>query len=311
MLRLWVDKYAPHRIEDYVWRDDNMRSKFQEWIADGAFPHLLLCGKPGSGKTSLARMILNLVGVPSADVLFIKASSERRIDDFEAKIKGFVQTYPMMDNLTNIKYIILDESDTLSELSQKTLRSDMEMYSDTVRWILTCNYPQNIIPAIRSRCQEFDFQTLSMEEFVQRGLDILRIENVNIDTDEANEALLGYVEKSYPDMRQFIGFLQANTIRGELVKSVMTQADGSSYADIVNLFEKKRINEARKLLSLINTEEYPNFFRFLYENLHIFSDDPDKQDDALIIIRDGLYRDAIVGDREINLSATLAELARI
>jgi replication factor C small subunit len=281
-----------------------MKQQFQGWVKDQTLPHLLLSGRAGVGKTSLARLLMKMLHIPNGDILFIKASKERRVDDFESKIEGFVQTYPMIDNPTGVKYVILDEADALSELTQKTLRSEIEMYSATVRFILTCNYPQKIIEPIRSRCMEFYFQSLSMEEFLLRSISILEQEEVKIDFD----VLEHIVNETYPDMRKCIGQLQKCTIDNKLTACEDSSQNSGEYGEIIALFSAKKINEARRLLSGISQEEYTNIYRFLYEKNTIFGD---KQDDALLILRDGLYRDALVADREINLSATLLELSKL
>ena len=308
MLELWVDRYIPQTLNDYVWRDGNMRAKFEEWIAEGALPHLLFAGKAGAGKTSLAKLLLKVLGIPEGDILFVKAGgAERKIDNFETKIAGFVKTYPMIDNPTGVKYVILDEADLMSEHAQKFLRSEIEDYSSTVRFILTCNYPQKIIDAIRSRCQLFTFEALSMEEFLLRVIHIVDKEGVTAD----NETLSAYVEEAYPDMRRCIGLLQANTVNKVLHAQAAT-AQSMHLLDAIELFKTGQYTDARKIIvSNVSHEEYPDVFRFLYENCNLFADNQDQEDDCLIIIRDGLYKHNLIADPEINLSATIAQLIRI
>lgn len=308
MTSLWVDTHAPKTIDDYVWRDANMKTKFVEWINEGALPHLLFSGRAGMGKTSLARLLLRSLNVPDGDILFVKAGRERKIDLLEDRITGFCQTYPMIDNEHGIKYIILDEADSISALAQKFLRSEIEHYSATVRFILTCNYPEKIITAIKSRCQCFHFEALSQEHFVLRLVDILNQEDVDFDSD----TLTDYIEDSYPDMRKCIGLMQKNTVGGRLAAKSESSKNLDYMIDIFDLFKTNRHNEARKLIvSQVQPDEYPEVFRFLYSNLPMFFDDPDQQDEALVVIRDGLYKHSLIADPEINLSATIVELARI
>ena len=308
MLDLWVDRYIPQTLDEYVWRDAAMRLKFEEWIAEGALPHLLFSGKAGVGKTSLAKLLLKILGVPRGDILFVKASKERKIEDLEAKVMGFVQTYPMIDNEHGVKYVILDEADALSELAQKFLRSEVEDYSGTVRFILTCNYPQKIMAAIRSRCQQFHFDSLSMEEFLVRVLGILEAEGVTAH----HEALTDYVEDSYPDLRQCIGLMQKNTVAKVLQPKNDTSVQSQHLTDAVDMFKAGRYTEARKtIVTNVMHEEYPDVFRFLYENMQLFADNQDQEDDGLVIIRDGLYKHNLIADPEINLSATIVQLIRI
>lgn len=308
MTALWVDSHAPKTLDDYVWRDETMRSKFEEWIGEGALPHLLFSGRAGMGKTSLARLLTKSLNVPDGDVLFVKASRERKVDLLEDRITGFAQTYPMIDNPHGIKYIILDEADSMSLQAQKFLRSEMDHYSATVRFIMTCNYPEKIMPAISSRCQSFHFEALSQEAFILRVMGVLAAEKVEYD----NQVLTDYIEESYPDLRRCIGLVQKNTVAGVLTSKTEESRTLDYMIDAVELFKNRRHTEARKIIcAQVQPEEYPQVFRFLYENVALFGDTPDQQDDALVIIRDGLYKHSIVADAEINLSATIVQLVRI
>lgn len=308
-MQLWVDQYIPDNLDEYVWRDTAMRTKFEEFISVGAMPHLMLAGRSGLGKTSLLKLMLRLLGVPDGDILFIKASSVRGIDEVQTKIMGFVQTYPMIENLHGIKYILLDEADMLSHASQKFLRSEMESYSSTARFLLTCNYPQKIEPAILSRCQKFYFEALDMENFIVRVCGILDSEKVTYDLDH----LVEYVEASYPDLRDCIGTVQLNTSGGQLnAKPKVDKKSQDWLFDAVDLFRRHQHTSARKLIvAQAVVEEYPEVFRFLYDNLEIFGETQDQMDDALVIIRDGLYKHNFVADPEINLSATICECVRL
>jgi DNA polymerase III delta prime subunit len=308
-IELWVDRYIPQTLDEYVWRDPAMRRKFEEYLSDGAMPHLLLSGRAGLGKTSLLKLMLRLLGVPEGDILIIKASNERKVEEVQARIMGFVQTYPMIENEHGIKYILLDEADSLSQLSQRFLRSEMESFSATSRFILTCNYPQKIEPAILSRCQQFHFEALDMESFIVRVSSVLDTERVSYDLDH----LVEYIDVAYPDLRKCIGLVQLNTVAGELQpKPKESKASLDWMLDAVSLFQKNQHTAARKMIiAQATVEEYPDVFRFLYQNLELFGATQDQQDDALVIVRDGLYKHSFVADPEINLSATIVECCRL
>lgn len=307
-INLWVDKFIPNNMDEYVWRDAAMRRKFEEFIANGGMPHLLLAGRAGLGKTSLLKLMLKMLGVPDGDILFIKASNVRGIDEVQTRVMGFVQTFPMLENEHGLKYIILDEADMLSPQSQKFLRSEMESFSSTARFLLTCNYPQKIDPAILSRCQKFFFEAIDMESFIVRVSDILDAENVKYDLDH----LVEYIDASYPDLRDCIGSVELNTVGGVLQPKPKSDSKSMDWlVDAVALFKKNQHTAARKMIiAQATVEEYPDVYRFLYQNLELFGDQ-DQQDDALVIIRDGLYKHSLVADPEINLAATIVQCARL
>lgn len=133
---MWVEKYRPKTLDEYVWRDPAQRAKAEEWINSGVLPHLMLSGVSGTGKTSLAELLLRMLGIPSGDILKINASRERKVEDIQSKIINFVSTWAL--GPTGVKYILLDEADSMSSLAQRLLRGEMENYSDVCRFIITC-----------------------------------------------------------------------------------------------------------------------------------------------------------------------------
>ncbi len=149
MKELWTEKYRPVDINSYVFRDAKQKQQVAGWLADGALPHLLFSGAPGTGKTTLAKVLLNELGINSMDVLEINASNENNVDTIRNKITNFASTMPFGD----MKYVLLDEADYITPNGQAALRGVMEMYASSCRFILTCNYPQRVIPALHSRTQ--------------------------------------------------------------------------------------------------------------------------------------------------------------
>jgi replication factor C small subunit len=308
---LWTERYRSKKIEDYVFRDPEMRRKVDEWIADGRLPHLMFAGASGLGKTSLAELLMVLLDIPSGDVLKIPASRERKIEDVQNRIQNFITTWALGE--TGIKYIIMDEADAMSPAAQKMLRTDMETYSDVCRFIFTCNYPDKIIPAIHGRCQTFIFKSLNYEEFIARVCHILDSEDVLF----SEEMLIPYIEETYPDLRKCIGLLQQNSMR-EGDKRVLSifrkeEAGGKDYLiEMANLFKAGRVIDARKLIvSQAQIEEYNDIYRYFYENLKIWGDTQDQQDEAILIIKDAIVSHTLVCDVEINLAATMIKLARL
>lgn len=306
-VELWTEKYRPRTLDEYVWRDPQQRAKFEELIKSGALPHLLFAGVSGTGKTSLAELLLKLMGIPKGDILKIPASRERKVEDIQDKIMNFVNTWALGE--TGIKYIILDEADAMSPLAQRILRNEMESYHDSCRFILTCNYPEKIIPAVHGRCQTFIFKTLDRDEFTTRLGEILTVEEVAFEV----EPLLEVVERTYPDLRKCINLAQQSTVGGTLQMPKAEEAGEKEYLlEMANLFKAGRTLEARKLIiAQAQAEEYPDIYRFLYRNLALWGETDDQQDRALMEIRTGLVNHALVADPEINLAATMCALNMI
>ncbi len=303
MKQLWAEKYRPRTIEEYVFRDEAQREQVKSWIDSGAIPHLLFSGAPGVGKTTLARILIHQLDINEYDVLEINASRENSVDTIRDKITGFVQTMPFGE----FKVVLLDEADYISPNGQAALRGVMETYHASARFILTCNYPNRVIPALHSRCQGFHIERVDVTEFTARMATILVAENVVFDLDTLDT----YVKATYPDLRKCQNMCQMNSSLGTLRAPNGDEGGTREWKlDVVNLFKAGKILEARKLMcSSVRPEEMEEVFRWMYDNLGLWSADQEKQDQAIVIIRNGIANVPLVTDQEINLSATLIELS--
>jgi len=305
MKELWTEKYRPKTIADYVFRDDAQRKQVQQWVDQRTIPHLLFSGAPGTGKTTLAKVLINMLEVDDYDVLEINASRENSVENVRDKITNFVATMPFGE----FKVVLLDEADYISPNGQAALRGVMETYASSARFILTCNYPNKIIPALHSRCQGFHIEKIDHTEFTARIATVCVEEGVEIDID----TLDSYVKATYPDLRKCLNLCQMNTVDGKLVKPNEGDSATADYKlAVVDLFKQGKILEARKMLcSQVRPEEMDELFRWMYDNLELWGETQEQKDQAILVIAKGLRNIPMVADQEINLAATLVELCQI
>jgi replication factor C small subunit len=305
MKELWVEKYRPKKVSDYVFRDENQKRQVENWIKEGSIPHLLLSGSAGIGKTTLAKVLCNELGIEDFDVLEINASRDNNVETVRDKIINFVQMIPFGP----FKVVLLDEADYLTPNAQAILRGVMETYSNHSRFILTCNYPNRIIPAIHSRCQGFHVEKTDQTEYTARVATILIEEDIEFDLD----VLDTFVKAAYPDLRKCINLVQQSVTDKKLHSPEANDTGISDWKiDMVQLFKARQIQQARKLIcSKAKPEEIEDVFRWMYDNVDLFGADEESKDSAVIIIKQGLCDHALIADPEINLSATLIKLARL
>jgi len=304
MKELWTEKYRPATLDGYVFRDETQRAQIEKWITEQSIPNLLFSGNAGVGKTTLAKIIVNHLKIEDTDLLIANGSKEGRKINWVDTLIGFCQTMPFGD----YKIVIIDEADYLNPNSvQPALRNLMEQYSYNIRFILTCNYPNRIIPALHSRCQQIHVERTDLTEFTARMATILVNENVEFDLD----TLDNYVTATYPDLRKCINNLQTNSINGKLGYEEEKNTEKDYKIEVVDLFKKKKISEARKLIcKQITQDEIVDFFKWMYNNIELFGDEA-QQEKAILIIKQGLVDHTLVVDPEINLSATLVRLSHI
>jgi DNA polymerase III delta prime subunit len=304
MKELWTEKYRPDTLDGYVFADELQKGQIENWIKEGSIPHLMFSGNAGVGKTTLAKILINKLGVQDTDVLYANGSKEGRKIEWVDKLIGFCQTMPFGD----VKVVLIDEADYLNAQSvQPALRNLMEEYSHSVRFILTCNYPNKIIPPLHSRCQRLHIEKTDLTEFTARVATILVEENIEFDLDTLDT----YVKGTYPDLRKCINNLQMNSLNDKLEKPESVDNSSDYRVAMVDLFKNGKISEARKLIcGQARPEEMEEIYRWLYDNVELFGTET-QQDKAVLIIKDGLVNHSLVADAEINLAATLIRLSHL
>ena len=305
MKNLWVEKYRPTSLDGYVLKNEHLKDQIEGWIKEGIIPHLLFSGNAGVGKTTLAKILLHQLDVQDTDIMFANGSKEGRKIEWVDKLIMFCSTMPFGD----FKVVLIDEADYMGlHTVQPALRNLMEDYSQSVRFILTCNYPNKIIPAIHSRCQSVHIEKTDPVEFTARVATILFDEGIEFDLDTLDT----YVKASYPDLRKCINNLQLNCVNNKLLSAADSDASTDYRLEMVDLFKKGKITEARKLVcGQALPEEMEEIYRWLYDNIELFGNDNATQEKAIRIIKDGLVDHTLIGDPEINLAATLIRLGNL
>lgn len=270
-------------------------------------PHLLFTGVQGAGKTTLSKIIVNELGIDPLDVLIINASDENDVDTMRTKIKSFVSTYAINTELGKI--VQLEEADYLSQNAQAILRQIMEEYCEVTKFILTCNYEHKIIPALRSRCQVFKFKAFDKNDIAEYVATILLAESVKFDLTHID----AYIAVGYPDIRKIINLLQQNTI-DSILEEPKSIEDGDYKFTLLDLLEIDKWEEIRRLLcNNVGIEEWPDIYKFLYQNISEHGKFKKKKiwEEAIIIISEYLYRNEQVADREINFAACAIKLSQL
>ena len=298
---LFVEKYRPVSLENYI-GNDHLKTKVSKYINTGDIPHLLLHGKAGTGKTTLAKLLVSNV---DCDQMYVNASDENNVETVRNKIKMFASSVGFKD----LKVIILDECDFLTPNAQAALRNLMETFSKHCRFILTCNYVERIIDPIQSRCQSFQIIPPSKKEVAIHISKILNTESVSFE----NEQIVTMVNSSYPDIRRIINAVQRNIVDNQLIVDTESLVQNDYKLQVLEILQtqdkKNAFKNLRQLLADSQIRDYADLFRLLYDEIESYG----KGHIAEVILTIAKYElsDAQVVDKEINAMAMLIEILNI
>jgi len=296
---LWVERYRPSGLEGYV-GNEHIIEKVKIYIENNDVPHLLLHGDAGTGKTTLAKIIVNAI---DCDYLYINASDERGIDTLREKIRGFAASV----GFRKWKVVILDESDFLTPAALAALRNLMETFSKNTRFILTCNYPEKIIDPIQSRCQTFEIIPPSKKDVAKRLNEILVTEGVQFEMPD----LAIIVNSGYPDIRRVINAAQRQVINGRLVIDKQSSIESTYAEKIVDILKsgadtKSKFTQIRQILADSKVRDYTKLYSTLYERVDEYAGN--KVGTTIVNIAEAQYKDSLVVDKEINVMAMFVSI---
>jgi DNA polymerase III delta prime subunit len=294
---LFVEKYRPQDLDNFI-GDSTVRDKVQEYITEGTLQNLLLFGPAGTGKTSLAKLIVKQL---EADHLYINASDERGIDTIREKIIPFASCI----GFNGLKIVILDESDYLTPQAQATLRNVIETFSSSCRFIFTCNYLDRIISPLQSRCVSFGIIPPSKKEVGQHILQICEKEEIKFTKEDLGKIIITH----YPDIRKILNTVQGSVKGGKLVldsKSLInTDFENKVVAALKN---KAKLNDIRQIIADSGAQQFESLFRCLYDNVEEYTKDTGE---AIVIISQYQYEYSFVIDKEICVAAMLNKLLKL
>ena len=307
--KLWAVKYRPSSLDGYIFQDETQKSIIEKFIQEQSIPNLMFKGHRGTGKTTLAYILKNALQIEDCDFLKLNASSDNSVDTIRYKITSFVNTMATGP----FKLVLFDEGDRFSEAAQDALRglTEDEHITQNARFILTCNNDKRVSVNLRSRFQEFSFTKMDKEMMLEKAAEILTAEKIKVPSIELLEQ---YINLAHPDFRKLIVLLEQNSREGRLQEPVETDSSMEYKVEMMEHLEKGDWEKARSVVCAnVEGEEWIDVYKFLYSFIHEvgkFTDNK-KWKQAIIIIADHLYKNALCADSEINFAACIIKLTEI
>ena len=299
---LWVEKYRPNKLEDYV-GNEHLKAKVEGYLESGDVPHLLLYGKAGTGKTTLAKLIVNSI---ECDYIIINASDENNVDTVRNKVKNFASSM----GFKPFKIIIMDEFDYMTPNAQAILRNLMETFSKHCRFILTCNYVEKVIEPIQSRCQSFQIVPPTKKDVAIQMSKILKAENIEFDVKD----LVPIIDSAYPDIRKVINTCQLNSNKGKLKVDVQNLLENDYKMKVVDILKSKddkrnKYMKVRQALIDSKVTDFTDLYTMLYDKVDEYGGE--NTSNVILLLGDGVSKSAVAIDKEIIAAATLIQILNI
>ncbi len=296
---LWVEKYRPNKLEDYV-GNEHLKSKVETYLESGDVPHLLLYGRAGTGKTTLAKLIVNSL---DCDYIIINASDENNVDTVRNKVKNFASSM----GFKPFKIIIMDEFDYMTPNAQAILRNLMETFSKHCRFILTCNYVEKVIEPIQSRCQSFQIVPPTKKDVAIQMSKILKAENIEFDVKD----LVPIIDSAYPDIRKVINTCQLNSNKGKLkvdVQNLLENDYKMKVVDILKSNDDKRNKYMKVRQAIIDSKatDFSDLYTVLYDKVDEYAGA--NTSGVILLLGDGVAKSAVAIDKEIIAASTLIQI---
>jgi replication factor C small subunit len=292
---LLVERYRPSTLENYV-GNEQIKSVIQNYLDQNDIQNFIFAGNPGTGKTTLAKIIVNNL---DCDYILINASDERGVDTIRDKVSAFASTA----SFKSIKVVILDEADFLTINAQASLRNVIEKFSRSTRFILTCNYVERMIDPLQSRCQVLKIVPPSKNEVAKHILRILEQEEIQYEAQDVK----ALVQRCYPDLRKMLNLVQSSTVDGVLTldKDVIVQ-NNYMLSILKELSTGKNYTALRQILADSGVKEYEELYRYLFDNATKFA--PGKEGSIAVILNTHLYQANFRIDKEINMASCLSQI---
>jgi len=299
---LWVEKYRPRKLTEYV-GNEHLKQKVSDYLTSGDVPHLLFFGKAGTGKTTLAKLIVNSI---NCDHIIINASDENNVDTVRNKVKGFASTVGFKD----LKIIILDEFDYMTPNAQAILRNLMETFSKHCRFILTCNYVEKVIDPIQSRCQTFQIVPPTKKDVAVQISQILGKEEVSFEPKD----LVPIIDSSYPDIRKIINTCQLNSTKGKLKLDTTSVIDSDIKSKVVEILKSSdakpnKWKNIRQAVADARIQDFTELYSFLYEKVDEYGSG--NTSNIILILSESQHKDALVVDKEITFMSCIIQIVAL